>query len=72
MARTTPCPKCRGVMKEGFVLDNAYGSFKVSAWIEGAPQPSVWSGLKLGGRRSIAVATFRCDRCGYLESYAKG
>lgn len=58
-------------MKEGFILDNAYGSRHASAWIEGAPQSSIWSGVKLGGRRAIRVASFRCNRCGYLESYAK-
>ncbi len=71
MSGRESCPKCRGSMKEGFILDNAYGSLQVSAWIEGAPQKSRWFGVKLRGRRSIRVASFRCDRCGYLESYAK-
>ena len=38
--------------------------------MEGAPEKSFWSGLKTSGREQHAVVTFRCDGCGYLESYA--
>lgn len=65
------CPKCRGRMEPGFVLDQTYGSMAQSAWIEGAPEPSFWTGVRLKGRERIPVMTHRCTACGYLESYAR-
>lgn len=57
-------------MEPGFVLDQTYGANTQSSWIEGAPERSVWTGIKLKGRERYAVTTFRCSTCGYLESYA--
>ena len=65
------CPKCQSRMQEGFTLDNTYGGRAVSSWIEGAPQRSIWVGVKLEGRTPIEIATYRCLSCGFLESYAK-
>lgn len=57
-------------MVEGYVLDiNQRRS--VSQWIEGAPQKSLLSGLKIAGRANVNIQTWRCGRCGFLESYAK-
>lgn len=39
-------------------------------WLEGAPAKSMWVGLKLQGKTSIEIQTFRCSRCGYRESFA--
>ena len=64
------CVKCGGEMEEGFVLDNTHGARLQSGWVEGAPEPSFWTGLKLKGKEQIPITTFRCRRCGYLESYA--
>lgn len=72
MPQSKQCPKCGGSMAEGFVLDKAHGSVGVSRWVEGAPETSVWTGLKLGGRPQMAISTLRCGRCGFLESYATG
>jgi ribosomal protein S27AE len=66
------CPKCAGLMTEGFVLDKAHGSVGVSRWVEGTAQASVWTGVKLTGRPQMAISTWRCGRCGFLESYASG
>ena len=30
----------------------------------------MWTGLKLRGKAKQDVVTYRCKRCGYLESYA--
>ena len=65
------CAKCGGVMKQGFVLDNDHGSRGVSHWGAGAPAKSFWTGTKLSGKLIIPIGTFRCDSCGYLESYAR-
>ncbi|MGH6949377.1 MAG: hypothetical protein ACREH4_00745 [Vitreimonas sp.] len=66
------CPKCQAAMLRGFIIDHtAYGARSVSSWAEGAPRPSFWAGVKVGPQEPIAVETWRCVRCGYLENYAK-
>lgn len=72
MTRADPeCPKCRRTMEPGFVLDQAHGATLQSSWVEGAPERSFWTGLKLAGRERVPVQTFRCTSCGFLESYAR-
>ena len=68
--RPPECPKCRHDMEPGFVLDITHGAMAQSSWVEGAPERSIWTGLKLKGHERVPVTTFRCPRCGYLESYA--
>ena len=57
-------------MEQGFILDTTYGTMKPQKWVEGAPQYSVWFGLKLWGKQRLDVSTYRCPSCGLLESYA--
>jgi Zn ribbon nucleic-acid-binding protein len=64
------CVKCGGDMEGGFILDNTYGERRQSEWIEGAPERRRLTGIRLKGKRQLAIITFRCVRCGYLESYA--
>ena len=69
------CPRCGKRMDEGFILgkgvsDRGYGL--TTSWVEGRPQRSFWTGLKLKGRRVLATSTYRCTGCGYLETYARG
>jgi hypothetical protein len=71
MTSSTNCPKCAGEMEEGFVLDQSQGRNLQSAWIEGPPSPSFWTGLKMRGRERLPVTTMRCVKCGFLESYAE-
>jgi len=59
-------------MTEGFVLDKTHGSVGVSRWVEGEAEMSVWTGVKLAGRPQSRISTWRCGRCGFLESYASG
>jgi predicted RNA-binding Zn-ribbon protein involved in translation (DUF1610 family) len=69
---THPCPKCGATMEEGFVPDCRRGSYSSpSQWVEGVPERSLLFGVKRGGKRNLTIATFRCSRCGYLESYAR-
>jgi hypothetical protein len=73
MAGSKQCPKCSGSMSEGYVIDHGDGGrTMVASWVEGQPERSVWTGLKLGGKARIDVATWRCARCGLLEHYASG
>ena len=69
MSHSKQCPKCQGTMAEGFVIDNTHGGRGVSGWAEGQPVKSFWTGVKLKGK-AIDIATWRCGRCGFLESYA--
>ena len=64
------CPKCDGEMTEGFVADQGYGSVGVSDWVEGEPVKSFWTGTKISGKNKYQIKSFRCVKCGYLESYA--
>ena len=64
------CPKCRGEMEDGFLVDHTYGTAAASEWVEGPVEASFWTGVKLRGRERRRVSTWRCLRCGYLESYA--
>jgi len=57
-------------MEEGFIVDVGYGATAVPKWVEGEPVRSIWTGLKLKGKEQKPVTTYRCRRCGYLESYA--
>ena len=57
------CLRCGESMNEGFMCDTAGGQ---GCWIPGAP----WKGFKLKKPKPLLVSTFRCPRCGYLESYA--
>lgn len=59
-------------MEEGYVLDlGDHDTRRQATWIGGKPEPSIWARLKLKGRPQLKIATFRCPKCGLLESYAK-
>jgi hypothetical protein len=47
------------------------GSRRVSNWIEGAPQKSFWWGTTAQDMKGIPIGTFRCEGCGFLESFAR-
>jgi hypothetical protein len=57
-------------MVEGFEVDQTHGASTVPTWVEGKPQRSIWTGVALGGRPRFEIATWRCNRCGFLEHYA--
>jgi hypothetical protein len=57
-------------MTEGFIMDASHGAVLVPRWVAGKPERSFWSGTKVTGKEQCKVATYRCPKCGYLESYA--
>jgi len=58
-------------MEAGVILDKGHAnSLSTSEWLEGKPEKSFWAGLKTKGRDRLPVRTYRCPKCGYLESYA--
>ncbi len=74
--RQPMCPYCEKDMERGFVLDFAHGAVVNSTWQPGAPEPKKLLGLKTGSVQMkpddmVAVTTYRCLDCGYLESYAR-
>lgn len=65
------CLRCEGPMESGFVLDRGlYSSLDDQRWVEGDVQKSFWHGIHTKGREIFAVTTYRCERCGWLDSYA--
>ena len=60
VARTRTCPKCQASMAEGFVhRQERWRERAVASWLEGAPEKSIWVGVKLGGKTPIEIATWR-------------
>jgi hypothetical protein len=58
-------------MEPGFLLDRGHvNALSRAEWLEGEPEKAFLAGLKTKGKDRFPVTTFRCDRCGYLESYA--
>jgi len=58
-------------MEPGFLIDRGHlNALETAQWVEGEPEKSFWTGLKTKGRDRHPVTTYRCERCGYLESYA--
>ncbi len=57
-------------MAEGFLVDQGYGQTYVTIWQAGQPKKSIWVGIKQSKPDQLKVTTWRCQRCGYLESYA--
>jgi len=71
MSTPTKCPKCDGEMQEGFILDWTEGGRLASSWVAGKPEASFWMGTKIDGKEQHHIQSFRCTKCGYLESYAR-
>lgn len=57
-------------MVEGFIADYTHGAIRSSDWVEGEPVKSFWMGTKVSDKKQYKVKTYRCENCGYLESYA--
>jgi hypothetical protein len=58
-------------MQEGFVPDQSGAYQGVPIWIAGVPQKG-FLGAKIEGKEAYAIRTFRCVKCGFLESYSIG
>ena len=57
-------------MEPGYIVDEGHGTRTVAKWIGGEPERSIWTGLKTRGKEKLDVTTYRCRRCGRLESFA--
>ena len=73
MSEQLACPKCRNEMQEDFILEYATNaSASASRWVEGAPVKALLFGVRTAHKEQHPIQSFRCQSCGYLESYAKG
>jgi len=60
------CSKCKSRMEDGFIPDSELGP---EFWVPG-PRPSFWQRF-LGYKNKVPITTYRCTKCGALESYAE-
>jgi hypothetical protein len=67
------CPKCQGEMVRGYVLDFTPIGNRVSKWNAGPPKKAGLAGSAgiMDSTSEIPISTFRCQSCGFLESYAR-
>jgi hypothetical protein len=63
------CPKCKGEMVQGYVLDFTPTGGRVRKWYSGPPRGFL--NVILDSAEQIPIGTFRCQSCGFLESYAR-
>ena len=72
MPNELKCLKCTADMKRGYVLEYGDGNVgSASKWIAGPPEKSFLFGVNVKDREQYPIESFRCVRCGYLESYAR-
>lgn len=72
LPRTPDCPRCRGRMTAGFMIDRMHGGCAIATWSDGWPRKLGWNDtVQTNFERSIPVITFRCTSCGLLENYAR-
>ncbi|MFC1781478.1 PF20097 family protein [Planctomycetota bacterium] len=66
------CPKCNLLMQQGYILDAMYGNAvnTTSKWSKGKPKKLLSFALPSAEINSMEITTYRCPKCGYLESYA--
>ena len=58
-------------MEAGFVMDRFDdGRRSLQHWMAGLPEYGFLGGLKTRQRQHLDVFTYRCTKCGLLESYA--
>lgn len=71
--KSLTCPRCGNRMQLGSIIDYGQNRFvsRQARWVEGEPEKSWITGsMKTSGRRVIPITSYRCQSCGYLESYA--
>lgn len=73
MREPAECLRCRGRMQVGFIPDRGDGLIgRIPDWVEGRAQTGWLGYAKTRGRARYPIQTWRCERCGWLESYATG
>jgi hypothetical protein len=57
-------------MELGFRPDTTYGGYVPPTWVAGYPTKNWLGVITMKGKTGHPVDTYRCQKCGYLESYA--
>jgi len=57
-------------MEVGWLMDFTPGKFAPPTWLKGIFEKGFW-GAKLHGKERLPVHTYRCPKCGRLESFAQ-
>jgi len=71
MSHPTKCAKCQGEVESGFMVDHTDVGGHQAMWASGAPIQTFSSATGVAkSEKKLAVVTFRCAKCGYLESFA--
>lgn len=70
------CRSCRAPMEKGVLLDRGHsGERHAPKWAKGNPREKKFlgfdAGLDVDEKAALCVVTWRCPRCGVLESYAR-
>lgn len=64
------CLRCGSDMQQGYVADRAAGGYNPPKWFAGNLATGFLGGIAKAASKPLLVRTYRCVRCGYLESYA--
>jgi hypothetical protein len=66
------CPKCNGAMQDEFMVEYRHGTANpfITRWAAGPPVKRLWWRSNAPAKKQIPIITFRCMRCGFLESHA--
>lgn len=67
------CLRCDGALEKGFILDKGHSNITSQAsWASGAPSKTFWRLTAVQkGARMIPIVSYRCKKCGRLESFAE-
>lgn len=65
------CSNCKGEMQAGIVVDLNYAGVLPSMWVESQPIIGVGSGAAIDSRRKVKTISYRCSKCGHVDSYAE-
>ena len=57
-------------MDAGYTINITNQVKAVPKWAPGEPVRSIWTGFKVKAADLKDISSYRCRRCGYLESYA--
>jgi hypothetical protein len=58
-------------MQEGLVVDLSYAGILRSMWVEDQVETHVVAGIADNHKRKLKTKTYRCSKCGFLDSYAR-
>lgn len=70
------CAKCGGTMVKGLAADKTYQNYFPMWWLDGDPVHARVLGvtgdnLDIGSNERWQMYGLRCERCGFLELYAR-